>query len=170
MTLEEKARKATKMLLNGDCSLDEFKNLIIWIGKQEDEKTETNSAEKAEEKKEDETMSNTTNELREYCDRIRHELNAIYEGTTTETNDDGEQMTLWDYFADVLDYEYTISSTGELLGVRAYVTLGGPTVWIDTRDGEIAGAWGTDRESVWLPSEIADEINDIFREYYEAAK
>lgn len=110
------------------------------------------------------------NELKGYCDRIRAELNAIYDGTTTDTNDDGEQMTLWDYFADPLDWEYTISSNGEFLGVRVYVTLGGPNVWIDTRRGEIAGAWGTDRAEAWLPSEIADEINVIFRDYYEGTR
>ncbi len=107
-------------------------------------------------------------ELHNYLERIYTELNAIYEGTAT--NDDGEQATFYDYFEDPLDFEYTIASTGEYLGVRVYVTLGGPNVWIDTRRGEIAGAWGTDRADRWLPSEIADEIDDIFREYYEMTK
>ena len=115
-------------------------------------------------------MTETRNELREYCEGIREELNAIYEGTTKEENEDGEPMSMYDYFTDVLDCEYTISSRGDFLGVRVYVTLGGPNVWIDTRNGEIAGAWGTDRESVWLPSEIATEIDSIFEEYYEMTK
>ena len=110
------------------------------------------------------------NDLQNYCDNIRKELNAIYEGTTGEKNEDGDQMTMYDYFADALDYEYTIGSNGDFLGVRVYVTLGGPNVWIDTRRGEIAGACGTDRAESWLPSEIADEINDIFREYYECMR
>lgn len=110
------------------------------------------------------------NELKSYCESIRKELNAIYEGTTTERNEDGEPMSMYDYFQDALDCEYTISSRGDFLGVRVYVTLGGPNVWIDTRNNEIAGAWGTDRESVWLPSEISEEINNIFEEYYEATK
>ena len=110
------------------------------------------------------------NELREYCENIRKELEAIYDGTTEEKNDDGEQMTMYDYFQDVLDCEYTISSRGDFLGVKVYVALGGPNVWIDTRREEIGGAWGTDREEVWLPSEIAKEIDDIFSEYYEMTK
>ena len=108
------------------------------------------------------------NELQNYLENIYTELNAIYEGRAT--NDDGEQATFYDYFEDPLDYEYTIASNGEYLGVRVYVTLGGPNVWIDTRRGEIGGAWGTDRADRWLPSEIADEIDDIFREYYEMTK
>lgn len=109
-----------------------------------------------------------TNELQNYIDNIFDELNAIYEGRAT--NDDGEQATFYDYFEDPLDFEYTIASNGEYLGVRVYVTLGGPNVWVDTRRGEIAGAWGTDRADCWLPSEIASEIDDIFREYYEITK
>ena len=68
------------------------------------------------------------NELKDYCDNIRAELTAIYDGTTKEKNDDGETMTMWDYFSDALDYEYTISSSGDYLGVRVYVALGGPNV------------------------------------------
>ena len=109
-------------------------------------------------------------ELQEYCNNIREELNSIYNGTTKEKNDDGEQITLYDYFMDALDIEYTIGNRGDFLGVRVYVTLGGPTIWIDTRNGEIAGAWGTERASAWLPSEIAEEINTIFEEYYEMIK
>ena len=107
-------------------------------------------------------------ELFDYCNRIYDELNAIYEGRAT--NDDGEQATFYDYFDDPLDFEYTIASNGEYLGVRVYVTLGGPNVWIDTRRGEIGGARGTDRADRWLPREICDEIDEIFSEYYNATR
>lgn len=109
-----------------------------------------------------------TNELQNYLENIYNELNAIYEGRAT--NDDGEQATFYDYFQDPLDFEYTIASNGEYLGVRVYVALGGPNVWIDTRRGEIGGAWGADRADRWLPSEIADEIDEIFSEYYNATR
>ena len=111
------------------------------------------------------TENKTRNELYDYCENIRKELENIYNGNTK--TDDGEIMTMWDYVSEnALDYEYTIASTGDYLGVRVYVTLGGPNVWINTRDGEIAGAWGTDRVEVWLPSEIAAEIDEVFAEYY----
>ena len=109
-----------------------------------------------------------TNELQNYLENIYTELNAIYEGRAT--NDDGEQATFYDYFEDPLDYEYTIASNGEYLGVRVYVTLGGPNVWIDTRRGEIGVAWETDREDRWLPREIRDEIDEIFSGYYNATR
>lgn len=108
------------------------------------------------------------NELQNYLENIYNELNSIYEGNAT--NDDGEQTTFYDYFEDPLDYEYTIGADGSYLGVRVYVTLGGPNVWIDTRRGEIGGAWGTDRADRWLPREICDEIDEIFSEYYNATR
>lgn len=111
-------------------------------------------------------MTNTTTntELFNYCDGIFKELNAIYEGRAT--NDDGEPETFWDYFSDPLDYEFTVNSQGEYVGARVWVTLGGPNVWIDTRRGEIGGAWGADRAERWLPGEIRDEIDEIFHEYF----
>lgn len=113
------------------------------------------------------------NELREYVERIRDEIKSLYDLTPEEVErreEEGESSSLWDYFADALDVEYTIDSRGEYLGARVYVTLGGPNVWVDTRRGEVGGAWGTDRESVWLPSEICDEIDSIFCEAYECLK
>lgn len=35
---------------------------------------------------------------------------------------------------------------------------------------EKRGAWGTDRADRWLPSEIANEIDAIFSEYYDMTK
>lgn len=113
------------------------------------------------------------NELREYVERIRDEIKSLYDLTPEEVErreEEGESSSLWDYFADALDVEYTIDSRGEYLGARVYVTLSGPNVWVDTRRGEVGGAWGTDRESVWLPSEICDEIDSIFCEAYECLK
>ena len=106
------------------------------------------------------------NELKNYIDNIYDELNAIYEGKAE--NDDGEQASFYDYFDDALDWEYYVDRNGDYNGVQVYVTLGGPNVWIDTRRGEIAGAWGTDRADRWLPREICDEIDEVFQEYFAA--
>lgn len=122
------------------------------------------------ETKEEEKTMETKNELREYCENIQKELKEIYDGTTTERNDDDEPMTMYDYFADALDYEYTIASDGQYLGVRIYVAIGGPNVWVDTRRGEIGGAWGTDRAEAWLPREIADEIDEMFEDLYNTTR
>ena len=74
-------------------------------------------------------MSEMNNECREYAKRIAEEAEAYYNGTT---NEDGEKVSLYDYFADALDYEVILTSRKTVKAVRLYITLGGPTCWIDT--------------------------------------
>jgi hypothetical protein len=103
------------------------------------------------------------NELREYVDGIAADLRKAYE-------EDEEIGSLYDYLADALDVEYTISANGEFLGARIAVTLGGPNVWIDSREGLVKGYWGTEREEAWIPSEICDCINFQFEDLYRCLK
>ena len=116
-------------------------------------------------------MTNTMKELKTMCESIREELITLYEADFTdaeieEMQEAGEPTSLYDYFNDVLDFEYTINRDRTYKAVKIWVTLGGPNVCIDTNYHEIRGFWGTDQESVWLPSEIANEIDYIFEELY----
>ena len=121
-------------------------------------------------------MKNSNNELREYVESIAAELKAMYEGNFTDEElevleENGEAADLYEYFAEnALDVEYTISGNGGFLGARIAVTLGGPNVWVDTREGCVKGYWGSDREEAWIPSEVCDEINFIFEESYNCMK
>lgn len=115
------------------------------------------------------------NELKAYVEGILDDLNKLYESDFTDEEleamaEDGEAYDLYSYFVDALDVEYTISSNGDFLGARIAVTLGGPNVWIDTREGFVKGAWGSDREEAWIPSEVCEEINAIFAELYSCIK
>ena len=138
----------------------------------------TQAAEEAitnEQKEEENTMSNTANELRKYVDSIADALRKLYEHEPTEeereaAEENGEACDLYTYFADVLDIEYTISSRGDYLGARIAVALGGPNIYIDTREGYVKGYWGTDREEAWIPSEICEEIDSIMEEYYDMVR
>ena len=100
------------------------------------------------------------NECVEYAEMIRNDVNRLYEGKTVD-----ECESLFDYIADAPDVEYTLSSQRELIGVRVYVTLGGPTCWIDTRNGAVVCAWGAERAAIWLASEICEEINSYFEDF-----
>lgn len=104
------------------------------------------------------------NENQKYCKAIAEELKSIYNGE--QVNEDGEQMTLCDYFSDVLDFEYTIDSRKEYKSVKIWITLGGPNVWIDTNDSYIRLAWGSSREEYPLSYYVSEEIDSIFEEYY----
>lgn len=120
-------------------------------------------------------MTNINDELFARCKGYREELERLYNADYTDEErermeEDGEAYDLYSYFDDVLDIEYTISARGDFLGCRIAVALGGPNIYIDTRAGEIRGYWGTDRAEVWLPSEICNEIDAIFEEYYNCIK
>lgn len=102
---------------------------------------------------------------REYCKRIVEEIEEYVAGKVV--NDDGEEMSLYDYLNDVLDWEFTIDSQREYKSAKIWVTLGGPNVWIDTAERAVKLAWGTDRAEYALSWDVCDEIDDIMREIYE---
>lgn len=71
---------------------------------------------------------------------------SISEGFTDEDlNDDGEQMSAYDYLSDVLDIEYTVNGRGEYLGARVLVAFGGPNIWVNTRTNTVEGYWWGDK-------------------------
>lgn len=112
-------------------------------------------------------------ELLNTCKSIREDLETLYNLTDEEREareERGEESGIWEWLADALDIEYTISSRGDYLGARVWVCLGGPNVWIDTRNHEIRGAWGSERAETWLPSEICDEIDSYMEEMYLSIK
>ena len=114
-------------------------------------------------------------ELQNYVDGIRADLVKLCEADYTEEErealeESGEAFDLWSYFADALDVEYTMNSAGEYIGARIFVTLGGPNVWVDTRDGVVGGAWGCDRATSWLPCEVCEEIDAIYSESFECLR
>ena len=103
-----------------------------------------------------------------YCKRIVEELEQHYNGELT--TEEGEPLTLYDYFSDVLDFEYIINSDLSYKAVKVYVTLGGPTVWIDTYTKSVELRWANEQASYYLTSDIVDEIYAIWEEYYNCCK
>lgn len=105
-------------------------------------------------------MMNTEN--RDYLLRLREEIKNYYNGFEEE----GEEKGMYDYLTDVLDFEITINSRMEYSSCKVWVAFGGPNVWIDTAEREIKLAWGGERDSVYLDSDICDEIDSYFEEIY----
>jgi len=77
---------------------------------------------------------------------------------------------LYEYFDDPLDIEYTIDSSGDYLGACIWVGLGGPNVWIDTRDRAVKLAWGSERAEWGILSDTAAEIDEIFEGQYRSLR
>lgn len=102
---------------------------------------------------------------REYCKRVAEEIEECAAGRMVD--DDGNELSLYDYLADVLDYEFTVDSRKEYKAAKIWVALGGPTVWIDTAERAVKLAWGTDHEEYALNWNICEEIDDVMQEIYE---
>lgn len=95
------------------------------------------------------------------------EIETLFEMNDDERehrDDAGENTDLFDYIMDALSIEYILDSEFTLIGARFYVALGGPTIYVDTRDNEVVGHWSTEKVVRWLPFEISDEINDTLVE------
>ena len=106
-------------------------------------------------------------ECRNYAQRVAAEIEAIYNGTTEEENEDGEKMSLYDYVADALDFEVILSSQKTVQSIRLYVTLGGPTCYVDTELHAVVCALGVDRAEYPLDWDACDELESIIAEYME---
>ena len=104
------------------------------------------------------------NENFEYCKRVVEELRQYIDGEIT--NDDGDQLNIYDYMSDILDFNIMLDSRLEYTACKVYVALGGPTVWIDTYTGTVEIRWANESASYYLDYDIIDEINDYFEEFY----
>lgn len=104
-------------------------------------------------------------ENREYCKRVAEEIEEYATGNMTDDN--GDELGLYDYLNDVLDFEFTVDSRKEYKSAKIWVTLGGPNVWIDTAERAVRLAWGSDREEYPLNWDVCNEIDEIMQEIYE---
>lgn len=102
------------------------------------------------------------NDLKQQLLVIKKDLDALQENGCTEEYD-----SVVDYLnSEALDVEYTHASNGMYLGSRIYVTLGGPTIYIDTRYGQICGHWGRDVCELDYECDELDELMELTAEGY----
>lgn len=123
-----------------------------------------------------------TNENHDYCARIAQELADYTAGrcwtvdgdtVVSGTEPDGASRKLYidDYLDDeVLDVEYTVSGSLDYISAKWYVGIGGPTVWIDTRDNAVHLAWGADTACYPLDTDTAAVVDAAAEEAYDMAR
>lgn len=106
-----------------------------------------------------------TDEKRKYLLGVNEDLELYMEGIEDE---DGETKGIFDYLNEhALDFEITIDSRCTYHSCKVYLTLGGPTVWIDTADMSLNISWGTEKDKILIDNVISDEIDMYFEEYYQ---
>lgn len=129
-------------------------------------------------------------ENRQYCKRITDEIEAYDTGsvwkclgcgetveapaedpeTCPSCGEEMEQLGLYDWLADALDVEYTVDNDLDYKAAKIYVTLGGPTVWVDTADRAVKLAWGTDREEYPLDWDTSAHLDEVLEDEYNARR
>ena len=78
-----------------------------------------------------------------------------------------EPASLYDYFNDYLDVDYIVDREKQYKAARILVAWGGPTIYIDTCDRQVQLYWWSERAEADIPMSICDEIDEIFRDFYE---
>ena len=82
-------------------------------------------------------------------------------GYISENENNFEQLSLYDYFEDVLDIEYRVDSDRKTIrSVSLMVTCGGPNIYIDTAEKAVLLYWWTDKARYYLSSDVCDQINE----------
>ena len=75
--------------------------------------------------------------------------------------DDLETSTLYDYFSDVYDIVYSVTSPhDEPRGVRVMVACGGPNIYVDSMSGDVELYWWTDRARWPLSRDVVDALDE----------
>ena len=81
-----------------------------------------------------------------------------------DLNDDGEELSAFDYLQSALDIEYIVNSKREYLGARVLVAFGGPNIWVNTRTGTVEGHWWGDSATASFTDAIG--LDDALSELY----
>lgn len=97
-----------------------------------------------------------------YCE----EGHDRYYDDGVEDLDTLEDYTVYDYFSDVLDYQFIIDADKSFRAVRVMVTYGGPNIYIDTFSGKVELYWWSEYADYSLRSDVIDLINEYFEELY----
>ncbi len=79
---------------------------------------------------------------------------------------DLEEYTIYDYMERALDIRYIINADRTYHAVRVAVTLGGPSVYIDTEEGAVCLYWGGESARYYLSSAARDAVDDWGEELY----
>ena len=82
--------------------------------------------------------------------------------------DSDDEVSAWDYLGYQLGHEFKVDSELQYIGAEVIVGFGGPNIWIDTRHGQVHGAWGTDRIQFSYEDNIG--LDDAMAQLYDSAQ
>ena len=117
-----------------------------------------------------ETDDNGYNYLIDDNGDIYCETGSSLETDETFDLDDLEDYTVYDYFSDCFDIQWTLNSDFTYKAVRIMVACGGPNIYINTLSGDVELYWWTDSERYPMSTDVINAIDEYFEEYYECCR
>lgn len=125
----------------------------------------------------------TNEELMQMVKSVADKLNAIGDGNNPYEDpsygyvwEDGrtveEDMAPMDVFMmdEMIDLMFIVDANAEYYGALIYVTIGGPTIWVDTRAHAVKGTWGTESAEWGITSRAVDALNDECEENWSSIR
>ena len=102
-------------------------------------------------------------ENRYYCLHIAESIESAYRAG--EECYESEELLNW-LDEHVLDTQFITDVQKSIRDVRLYVTLGGPTVWIDTELKSVQLRWGTESAEYGLDWDLCSALVELYSECY----
>lgn len=102
-----------------------------------------------------------------FPDGVGDKFKCPHCGEVNDT-DDFDQLSIYDYFDDILDIEYLVDSKKEYKACKICVTWGGPSVYIDTESRAVELYWWGQRASYSLLSSTIDAVDEWAEECYNS--
>lgn len=81
-----------------------------------------------------------------------------------------DDYTIYDYFSDVYDIEWTLNSDFSYKAVRLMVACGGPNIYINTLSGDVELYWWTETARYPMSRDVISAIDEYYEEYYECCR
>ena len=116
-----------------------------------------------------ETDSNGYDYLIDDDNNVYCEAGSDYETDDSIDIDTLDDFTIYDYFNDVYDIEWTLDSNFNYKGVRLMVACGGPNIYVDTMTRNVELYWWSDSAKYSLNMDVVNAIDEYFEEYLNAA-
>lgn len=97
---------------------------------------------------------------------LENQVSAI----NSELEEAYENDELLNWLENQLAIDYLVSDQLEYKGAVLTVTIGGPTIEVDTFNNSIKAHYGEAEVSGYMSFEVCDELNETLKQLYEVAR
>ena len=100
------------------------------------------------------------------AESVEDAARGIYDGEECEDGYDA----INNYFEDALDVEIICDLQGRYRGAIIALGLGGPNIYLDTREGWVKGYWAGAYTEYHVQSFAVEAVDDYFKELWEMSR